>query len=169
MIALPIAGLRGALDIGGLFEEVKGEITEIDEYLSDKRADLLNQVLAFLTLVLTPVGLVIGIFQRETLPPFDFNVLDLFSAGAWSRWSSILFHLPLWLTVAALSVAALAGDIAESLVKRRFGAKDSGHLIPGHGGLMDRVDGLTFAAGVAVIVGWVNGDPGHISAGLLRW
>jgi len=92
-------GLRSALDIKGLFEEVKGEITEIDEYLADKRADLLNQVLAFLTLVLTPMGLVIGIFQRETLPAFDFELRELFSTGAWTVWRKMVFHLPLWLTV----------------------------------------------------------------------
>lgn len=92
-------GLRSALDVTGLFEEVKGEITEIDEYLSDKRADLLNQVLAFLTLVLTPVGLVIGIFERETLPAFDFAPGDLVSAEtAWATWSKLVFHVPLWLT-----------------------------------------------------------------------
>ncbi|MDI1445330.1 hypothetical protein [Polyangium sp. 6x1] len=92
-------GLRNALDVGGLFEEVKGEITEIDEYLSDKRADLLNQVLAFLTLVLTPVGLVIGIFERDTLPSFNFAWHDLVGSEAWATWSKLLFHVPLWLTV----------------------------------------------------------------------
>ena len=97
-------GLRSALDIVGLFDEVKGEITEIDEYLSDKRADLLNQVLAFLTLVLTPVGLVIGIFQRETIPPFDFAWRDLFNDGAWGTWSKLIFHVPLWCTVLAAVV-----------------------------------------------------------------
>lgn len=45
-----------------------------------------------------------------------------------------------------LSLAAQAGDLAESLAKRRFGAKDSGHLIPGHGGLLDRLDGMLGAA-----------------------
>jgi phosphatidate cytidylyltransferase len=51
----------------------------------------------------------------------------------------------------AVGLASMAGDLWESALKRRFGVKDSGDLIPGHGGLLDRVDGLMFA--VVVMAG----------------
>jgi phosphatidate cytidylyltransferase len=67
-----------------------------------------------------------------------------------------------------IAVIAQAGDFAESALKRRFGAKDASRLIPGHGGFMDRVDGLTTVAIVAGLYAALTGPMGPALA-ILTW
>ncbi len=79
-------------------------------------------------------------------------------------------NLPaLGLLALVLSIASQCGDLFESAVKRRFGAKDSSQLIPGHGGLMDRLDGFVMAAVLAVLVGIAHGGVNAPAHGLLLW
>ncbi|MFK0383096.1 phosphatidate cytidylyltransferase [Agrobacterium sp. NPDC090273] len=70
-----------------------------------------------------------------------------------------------------LSVFSQIGDLFESFVKRRFQVKDSSHLIPGHGGFMDRVDGLVFACFTVFVIAFVHaavtGDAPGSRGGLL--
>lgn len=68
-----------------------------------------------------------------------------------------------------LSVFAQVGDIFESFLKRRFGVKDSSRLIPGHGGLMDRLDGFIAASAVAALLGVARGGFEAPARGLLLW
>ena len=73
------------------------------------------------------------------------------------------------LVAALLSMVAQAGDLLESAIKRHFGAKDAGSIIPGHGGLMDRLDGFLTAAAAAAMVGLIRGGLDGSARGLLVW
>ena len=67
-----------------------------------------------------------------------------------------------------LALIEQAGDICESAMKRRYGVKDSGNFIPGHGGVLDRVDGLLAVVLVATIIGFAH-RAGQPAEALLRW
>ncbi|MDB5603523.1 MAG: phosphatidate cytidylyltransferase [Bradyrhizobium sp.] len=76
---------------------------------------------------------------------------------------------PLLLLGAALSIASQLGDLFESAVKRRFGVKDSSQIIPGHGGLLDRLDGFVAAVVLAAIFGLLRGGVDGVGRGLMVW
>ncbi len=83
------------------------------------------------------------------------SALTLAAFGRISWWVVALAFL--------LSVASQIGDLFESFIKRRFGVKDSSHMIPGHGGVMDRVDGLVFACFAVFLLALVSGPlRGHV-------
>jgi phosphatidate cytidylyltransferase len=76
---------------------------------------------------------------------------------------------PMLLLGSALSIVSQLGDLFESAVKRRFGVKDSSHIIPGHGGLLDRLDGFVAAVVVAAIFGLLRAGVDGAGRGLMIW
>jgi phosphatidate cytidylyltransferase len=87
-------------------------------------------------------------------------------------WLLVVPQSPWWiglLLAAAISVLGQIGDLSESAVKRRFRIKDSGDIIPGHGGLMDRLDSLTFGVLLLFLIGWARGGMDGVAAGFLHW
>lgn len=93
-------------------------------------------------------------------------------AGAGLLVWVVLTDSPWWIgLLISLSISILGqlGDLCESAVKRHFRIKDSGDIIPGHGGLMDRLDSLTFGIILVLIVGALHGGVGSVAEGLLYW
>lgn len=92
------------------------------------------------------------------------------AGGMLLAWQAGAGHLgAIALVALALSIVSQAGDLLESAVKRRFGAKDSSALIPGHGGLMDRLDGFVAAATAALLIGLAHGGTSAPGRGLMVW
>lgn len=70
---------------------------------------------------------------------------------------------------AVLGLVGQAGDLSESAIKRVFRVKDSGDIIPGHGGFMDRLDSVTFGVLLLFLIGLLHGGIGNVAAGFLYW
>jgi phosphatidate cytidylyltransferase len=99
----------------------------------------------------------IGGFVTSLLVALGFSLLGLGKA------------VPLLVLAATLSIAAQCGDLFESAVKRHFGVKDSSHIIPGHGGILDRLDGFVAAIVLAGIIGFLRYGADGVGRGLMVW
>jgi phosphatidate cytidylyltransferase len=153
-IALRQSDAFGLLAIAWLFAVVWG--TDIMAYFGGRfigGPKLWPRVSAGKTWSGTLIGIVSG------------ALIGLAVAAAGLQHPATLALFCLGLLLAAVSQA---GDLAESALKRRFGVKDSGALIPGHGGVMDRLDGFTAAALCAALIGTSRHYP-FIAAGLFSW
>ena len=82
----------------------------------------------------------------------------------WTNRPGALFGLGL-----ASAIVSQLGDLAESALKRRFNVKDASRLIPGHGGLMDRLDAFVAASLFAAIVAGANTRGSYLASGLFQW
>jgi phosphatidate cytidylyltransferase len=99
----------------------------------------------------------VGGFAASLVVAAGFAMFDLGRIG------------PLLMLSGALSAVSQLGDLFESAVKRRFGVKDSSHIIPGHGGLMDRLDGFVAAVVVAALFGFLRSGADGVGRGLMVW
>ena len=84
----------------------------------------------------------------------------IFTPSPW--WLGLLFS-------AALGIVGQTGDLIESAIKRLFRIKDSGDIIPGHGGFMDRLDSVTFGVILLVVIGILHAGLGNVPTGFLYW
>lgn len=95
-----------------------------------------------------------------------FGVLGGVSAASVANARFAVMSIVIALVV---SVVSQAGDIFESFVKRKFGKKDASGILPGHGGVMDRIDGFITAAAIALLIGLLHGGLIAPATGFLRW
>ena len=87
-------------------------------------------------------------------------------AAAWLGWGRLL---PMLVVGILLSIVSQFGDLFESWVKRQFDVKDSSQIIPGHGGLLDRLDGFVAAIVFAAIFGFMRAGLDGVGRGFMMW
>ena len=89
-----------------------------------------------------------AISPKKTVEGAVFGILGSLSVAEIGAW---YFHFPAWqfsgiILGTLIGITSLLGDLTESMMKRDAGVKDSGQLIPGHGGILDRTDSYVFTA-----------------------
>ena len=150
----------GELAIWWLFAVVWG--TDVVAYFAGRLiggAKFLPQISPSKTWAGTGLGVIGGAF---------FGSLILALAARITRLETPAPSFAPFLLGLATAAVAQGGDLFESWMKRRFGAKDSSNFIPGHGGLMDRLDGFIAAAVWAAVLGALRGFP-STAEGLFHW
>jgi phosphatidate cytidylyltransferase len=86
-----------------------------------------------------------------------------------AAWAGVPSLLPVVLVSVVAAMISQGGDLFESAVKRAFGVKDAGAVIPGHGGVMDRLDGFIAAGLFALVLGVMRGGWEAAGQGVLIW
>ena len=111
-----------------------------------------------------------SISPRKTWAGLGGAILGGILCSVAFAWASGLESIT-WLAAmgALLAVVEQAGDFFESALKRKAGVKDSSTLIPGHGGMLDRVDGLVAAAMAAALIGGFRSGFSAPATGILLW
>ena len=159
-----LASIGAALYVGGLAAALPA-IRDLPEGL--RWVVLLLAVVWVYDICAYAVGATVGrhLFSPRLSPRKTWEGVGGGLAGALLAGAVMSFFLDagLWLllvTAAATAIAAQTGDLFESALKRRAGMKDSGRLVPGHGGILDRIDSLLFAGPVVFAFATFSSSPG---------
>jgi phosphatidate cytidylyltransferase len=160
-IALPLGHVVALRQIAGVTAGAGGWLTALEGRLGFRGAalGLAWFLLALITTWLTDTFAYLGgrAFGKHLLAPvvspkktwegFAAGIVGAILTAVIANWCFGVGMRPLIAALVGIliALAATVGDLAESLLKRQTGVKDSGTLIPGHGGILDRIDGLLFA------------------------